>query len=179
MGGYHGRSTLGLNIVARALLSARQRSALTPPNQQATASVIQSSVLNRNRKGAWGIVVFYRPPGSPGQPGIPIARRRGRAGLALPSPARQASSMFGDLVNTDLTGRWQFSLAMLLRITSLVAMALGWSSLVATARPPFVMIAVIAITASLAAVVGWRRNGTRAQRANAGFLFVAGQYEHP
>jgi len=45
---YHGCSTLGLNRVACALISARQRSALTPPNQQATASVIQSKVLNRN-----------------------------------------------------------------------------------------------------------------------------------
>jgi hypothetical protein len=82
--------------------------------------------------------------------------------------------MFRDLVDVDSTGRWQLSLAMLLRITSLVAMALGWLSLVATARPPFVMTALIGVSASLAAIVGWRRNGTRAQRANAGFLFVSG-----
>ena len=119
---------------------------------------------------------FYHPPTSLDQTARSDLARplRGRAGLALPFPVRQAKGMFRDLVNIDSTGRWQFSLATLLRITFLVAMALGWLSLVATARPPFVMTTVIGITASLAVIVGWRRNGTRAQRAIAGFLFVLG-----
>lgn len=69
---------------------------------------------------------------------------------------------------------WRFSLATLFRATSLVAMALGWLSLVSTVRPQFVMTTIIAITAPLAAVVGWRRNGARVMRFKAAFLFFSG-----
>jgi hypothetical protein len=94
-----------------------------PPNQQATASVIQSNVLSRNWKRGLAIAPFYHQAASLDQPAaashLPSSRRRVKlAGMAKP---------IAKLV-TLLTPkrRWaQFSLATMLVVVSLLSVGLS------------------------------------------------------
>lgn len=68
-----------------------------------------------------------------------------------------------------------YSLGCLLRAVTLVSLALGFLSLIATAPPQWLLVGQIALGISLAAVVAARRRGTRRARLKsaAGFFWMS------
>lgn len=78
-----------------------------------------------------------------------------------PEPARRAR-------------RWTFSVAALVRATTLVALTLGWFILVANVPSPLTQFIVLLVAAIFAAIVGYRRFGRLSARCRAAFLFFGG-----
>lgn len=71
-------------------------------------------------------------------------------------------------------GRQQFGLAILFRVITLVAAALGWLELVRHAPPPVVLLSVLIVGLILAVVVALRRHGSRKQKLTVATWFVSG-----
>jgi hypothetical protein len=71
-------------------------------------------------------------------------------------------------------GRQQFGLAILFRVITLVAAALGWLEIVRHAPPAFVLLNVLVVGLILAMVVALRRHGPRKQKLTVAAWFVSG-----
>ena len=70
--------------------------------------------------------------------------------------------------------RSRFSVATLFRATTLVAMFLGWMTLVATVPSQINQLVILFTAALLSAIVGYRRFGKPWRRCRAALLFLAG-----
>lgn len=76
--------------------------------------------------------------------------------------------------STTPARRWAFSLATLLRVTTLTSVVLGWVLLLPSAPPRIVVLVVFTLGAFLATIVGLRRFGSVYSRCKASVWFLAG-----